>query len=183
MTDETMENDASGTGGNDSLSRLKRTACGLCRKRKLKCDGIRPMCATCSRLGHECVYEEARKKSGPKRGYVKALEARLAQVETQLKGKDDSIMMLDDNGNMADGTPSNLVPDMPQLDYSTQMNFSARPEPGDPKATAPYFGAAPPLVNPGWDLGDASDPFSAPWDMLPTGLEEPLPQVQVIQEL
>ena len=62
---------------NEQASKLKRTACVLCRKRKLKCDGGRPACATCGRLGHECKYDEVRKKSGPKRGYVKALEARL----------------------------------------------------------------------------------------------------------
>ncbi|KAF3080708.1 hypothetical protein TWF102_001602 [Orbilia oligospora] len=68
--------------------RQKRIACVVCRKRKLKCDGARPACGTCSRLGHNCSYDEVRRKSGPKRGYVKALEARLAQVETLLKTQD-----------------------------------------------------------------------------------------------
>lgn len=58
-------------------SKLKRIACVVCRKRKLKCDGCKPSCATCSRLGHLCAYDEVRRKSGPKRGYVKELEARL----------------------------------------------------------------------------------------------------------
>jgi hypothetical protein len=62
----------------------KRVACVLCRKRKLRCDGAKPSCATCTRLSHNCAYDEVRKKSGPKRGYVKELEARLAQVETLL---------------------------------------------------------------------------------------------------
>ena len=31
----------------------------------------------CKRLSHDCAYDEVRKKSGPKRGYVKLLEARL----------------------------------------------------------------------------------------------------------
>ncbi|OJI86776.1 hypothetical protein ASPTUDRAFT_493193 [Aspergillus tubingensis CBS 134.48] len=57
--------------------RPKRIACVLCRRRKLRCDGKRPSCGTCSRLGHECIFDEVRKKSGPKRGYVKQLEARL----------------------------------------------------------------------------------------------------------
>lgn len=57
--------------------KAKRIACVLCRKRKLKCDGQRPSCGTCKRLAHDCAYDEVRKKSGPKRGYVKALEARL----------------------------------------------------------------------------------------------------------
>ena len=68
-------------------SKLKRTACVLCRKRKLKCDGARPACATCGRLGHDCKYDEVRKKSGPKRGYVKALEARLGMSDDFREGK------------------------------------------------------------------------------------------------
>lgn len=69
------ENAATGDGG--YVPRPKRIACVVCRRRKLRCDGKRPSCGTCSRLGHECAYDEVRKKSGPKRGYVKQLEARL----------------------------------------------------------------------------------------------------------
>lgn len=61
----------------DAASKQKRIACVLCRKRKLRCDGTRPTCGTCKRLSHQCTYDEVRKKSGPKRGYVKLLEARL----------------------------------------------------------------------------------------------------------
>lgn len=69
--------------GANIVPRPKRIACVVCRRRKLRCDGKRPSCGTCSRLGHECAYDEVRKKSGPKRGYVKQLEARLG---TQLAG-------------------------------------------------------------------------------------------------
>jgi len=61
----------------DAANKPKRIACVLCRKRKLRCDGTRPTCGTCKRLSHDCAYDEKRKKSGPKRGYVKLLEARL----------------------------------------------------------------------------------------------------------
>jgi len=67
-------------GENDGNSKAKRIACVLCRKRKLRCDGVRPTCGTCKRLTHECSYDEVRKKSGPKRGYVKQLEARLRKT-------------------------------------------------------------------------------------------------------
>jgi hypothetical protein len=65
---------------NDGTAKTKRIACVLCRKRKLKCDGSRPSCATCKRLSHDCAYDEMRKKSGPKRGYVKLLEQRLRML-------------------------------------------------------------------------------------------------------
>lgn len=67
---------------NSSVPKPKRLACMICRKRKLKCDGVRPSCSTCSRLGHSCAYDEQRRKSGPKRGYVKALEERLSECES-----------------------------------------------------------------------------------------------------
>ena len=66
---------------NASVPKPKRLACMICRRRKLKCDGVRPSCSTCSRLGHTCAYDEVRRKSGPKRGYVKALEERLSEEQ------------------------------------------------------------------------------------------------------
>ena len=74
-----FERTSSAEGGLDAdgIPKVKRIACVLCRKRKLRCDGQRPSCGTCARLAHECGYDEIRRKSGPKRGYVKALEARL----------------------------------------------------------------------------------------------------------
>ena len=70
------QNGTDATGEETGTKRPKRIACMICRKRKLKCDGNKP-CATCARLGHNCAYDEVRRKSGPKRGYVKDLEARL----------------------------------------------------------------------------------------------------------
>jgi hypothetical protein len=59
------------------VTRPKRNACMVCRKRKLRCDGGQPSCGTCTRLNHDCNYIESRRRSGPKRGYVKTLETRL----------------------------------------------------------------------------------------------------------
>ena len=69
---------------NAGIPRQKRLACLICRRRKLKCDGRRPSCSTCTRLGHQCAYDEVRKKSGPKRGYVKALEERLSTYRNSI---------------------------------------------------------------------------------------------------
>ncbi len=76
-TSPTEQNCTDATGEGTGTAKLKRIACVICRKRKLKCDGNKPKCATCARLGHNCAYDEVRRKSGPKRGYVKDLEARL----------------------------------------------------------------------------------------------------------
>ena len=71
------QNGTDAVGEDAGMAKSKRIACVICRKRKLKCDGNKPKCATCARLGHNCAYDEVRRKSGPKRGYVKDLEARL----------------------------------------------------------------------------------------------------------
>ncbi|KAK9471552.1 uncharacterized protein V1510DRAFT_419595 [Dipodascopsis tothii] len=76
--------DGAAAGPNEQPPISKRIACVICRRRKLKCDGQRPSCSTCARLDHECVYETSRKKSGPKRGYIRELEDRVAFLETQL---------------------------------------------------------------------------------------------------
>jgi hypothetical protein len=76
-------NNGNGQDGQNDSSKQKRIACVLCRKRKLKCDGTRPTCGTCKRLSHDCAYDEVRKKSGPKRGYVKLLEQRLRESAPQ----------------------------------------------------------------------------------------------------
>jgi len=82
----------------------KTISCVSCRKRKLKCDRVKPKCGTCTRLRHDCEYPERRRNPGSKRRNMKELEARLgtylpfwhspleytqlisseAQVETQL---------------------------------------------------------------------------------------------------
>lgn len=80
--DSSPEPQANGPNQNTGwVPRPKRIACVICRKRKLRCDGNKPSCGTCSRLGHDCAYDEVRKKSGPKRGYVKQLEARLGMPD------------------------------------------------------------------------------------------------------
>jgi hypothetical protein len=75
--EEDCQDDGVATDRKTTSSTTKRNACTLCRRRKLRCDGASPACATCARLKHECIYVESRRKSGPRRGYVKGLETRL----------------------------------------------------------------------------------------------------------
>jgi hypothetical protein len=61
----------------DGKAQEKTISCVSCRKRKLKCDRIKPKCGTCTRLRHECEYPERRRTLGSKRRNMKELEARL----------------------------------------------------------------------------------------------------------
>ncbi|KAJ0420143.1 fungal-specific transcription factor domain-containing protein [Aspergillus carlsbadensis] len=176
-TSQHLPHTAAGHGNGDSsyVPRPKRIACAVCRRRKLRCDGRKPSCGTCSRLGHECTYDEARKKSGPKRGYVKQLEARLAQVETLLKTQEPS----------APSAPQNQAPSFPAslpnetIDMGdmhamgTNMHKSTSPI-ENPQATGPSSTFTPEGI-------DATNNFG--WDMISLGLEEPLPAREVMDEL
>ncbi|ATY63626.1 binuclear zinc transcription factor [Cordyceps militaris] len=158
---------------NSAVPKPKRLACMICRKRKLKCDGLRPSCSTCSRLGHSCAYDEQRRKSGPKRGYVKALEERLKQVETLLKTQEPS-----------QPSHSSNVPKMPAAAPQPPMTV-------DPENDRWNYSADSPRAVPGDDFNFNSninmpvnpDGSSFSWEMIGLGLEEPLPAQEAIDEL
>ncbi|KAK3394551.1 fungal-specific transcription factor domain-containing protein [Podospora didyma] len=185
------------SGGNPSIPKPKRLACMICRKRKLKCDGNKPSCSTCSRLGHTCAYDEVRRKSGPKRGYVKALEERLKQVETLLKTQD--VPATSPEGTRA--LPINV-------------DRSPKPQPNQRAAATANFNVADPSINiassrdmdrwhfnaespgappnvpiedfnfnssMGMGMGSVDNNFT--WEMIGLGLEEPLPPQETIDEL
>jgi len=42
----------------------KHIACSRCRDRKVKCDGQKPGCRRCQRLGHPCQYIQGKKSHG-----------------------------------------------------------------------------------------------------------------------
>jgi len=188
---QTGSNDANGQDAqNDVTSKAKRIACVLCRKRKLKCDGSRPTCGTCSRLSHECAYDEVRKKSGPKRGYVKLLEQRLRelkiatwydyanfarteQVEHLLKTQDNPKATKDASrpDNASAYVANTLQQALPnQGDYLSTQDRIQGPQTSGANASQTGVGA---------DIGD--DNFS--WEMIGLGLEEPLPPQDVMDEL
>ncbi|RKP14218.1 hypothetical protein BJ684DRAFT_3294, partial [Piptocephalis cylindrospora] len=52
-------------------------ACESCRRRKVRCDSVRPSCTGCLDHGLACVYPTESKKRGPRQGYLGRLEARL----------------------------------------------------------------------------------------------------------
>ncbi|KAI9700201.1 MAG: hypothetical protein M1820_006869 [Bogoriella megaspora] len=175
-----------GENNTDKNNKLKRIACVVCRKRKLRCDGEKPSCGTCKRLAHDCAYDEVRRKSGPKRGYVKALEARLAQVETLLKNQEPDGTNKDAPANFMAGStlhPPNLssVPEGGNILFgdANRNNMEAIGRlPGtsgipNPDAFAGTLG----------DMSIDQQDDSFPWEMIGLGLEEPLPPPDMVNEL
>jgi len=169
-------NGHSAGGSNDAVPRPKRIACILCRKRKLRCDGNKPSCGTCSRLNHHCEYSEERKKSGPKRGYVKLLEARLKQVENLLESRDTNPEETPQAPKASTTLDENTHPSMASIDIpnlglvDTSMSGMMDTSFTDPMAGIQDFASM-----------NVSDDFS--WEMIGLGLEEALPSREVIDEL
>ncbi|KAF8324270.1 uncharacterized protein EI90DRAFT_2347768 [Cantharellus anzutake] len=54
-------------------------ACLVCRHRKTKCDGVRPMCGRCLRLGKPCEYAE-----GTPRARVRKLQETIDSLESEI---------------------------------------------------------------------------------------------------
>ncbi|KAK5987633.1 Citrinin biosynthesis transcriptional activator ctnR-like protein [Cladobotryum mycophilum] len=172
---------------NNSVPKPKRLACMICRKRKLKCDGVRPSCSTCSRLGHSCAYDEQRRKSGPKRGYVKALEERLKQVETLLKTQEPTApkppakpMGMPMPGNHSHQT--NGAANISVSNSAMAMNGEER-WPFN-SGESPQQGAMDDFnFNANINMPMNSVPTNFTWEMIGLGLEEPLPPQETIDEL
>ncbi|OTA54308.1 hypothetical protein K449DRAFT_389319 [Hypoxylon sp. EC38] len=184
---------ASQSQNNGNVPRPKRLACMICRKRKLRCDGIKPSCSTCTRLGHACAYDEVRRKSGPKRGYVKALEERLKQVETLLNKTQEPSST---NGPDTAKTPNVTFEQSRTQQTPPTSNFTV-PNPSiaissDRDMDRWRFNGESPQAGGGMDdfnfngnmsmnIGGMDNSFT--WEMIGLGLEEPLPPQETIDEL
>ncbi len=170
-----------GEAGNGQVPKPKRIACVLCRKRKLKCDGSKPACGTCTRLQHECSYDEVRRKSGPKRGYVKALEARLAQVETLLKGQDEPTATTTNGNGKSVGVAHFGDIGLGESNVNVMAHGERTVNQLDAVPQAQYAHTA--IGNAGSSGGGITGEEQFPWEMIGLGLDEPLPTQDVVNEL
>ncbi|KAL2832890.1 fungal-specific transcription factor domain-containing protein [Aspergillus cavernicola] len=67
-----------------------RTACTRCKTRKQKCDNEYPVCSNCLRAGAECDKASVRQENGSQSEYTRALEDRIAHLESQLESRTTS---------------------------------------------------------------------------------------------
>ncbi|KAI1115407.1 fungal-specific transcription factor [Nemania sp. NC0429] len=176
---------------NNDVPKPKRLACMICRKRKLRCDGLKPSCSTCTRLGHSCAYDEVRKKSGPKRGYVKALEERLKQVEELLKTQEPSSSTSPETTKTPKAAFEQTRNQQAAAPASFNVTNASIPIAGDRDLDRWRFNGESPQGN-GLDefnftrnmplsMGNMDPSFT--WEMIGLGLEEPLPPQETIDEL
>ncbi|ORX54558.1 hypothetical protein DM01DRAFT_238989, partial [Hesseltinella vesiculosa] len=57
-------------------------ACSLCRKKKVKCDGVQPTCHRCNTMGLACQYSDPPKKRGPPKTQVEFISNRAHRIES-----------------------------------------------------------------------------------------------------
>ncbi|KAI9644866.1 hypothetical protein NHQ30_006893 [Ciborinia camelliae] len=184
-----------GNEGDSTIPKPKRIACIICRKRKLKCDGSKPSCSTCTRLGHSCAYDPVRRKSGPKRGYVKALEERLSkslgirvleseteQVETMLKSLAPITTSPSQGTSNVSGIGLRTVqaPDFNVPSPSIGVDGERWRYNSDAQPTLNNM-PFPSIPNIGIGMGLDENLFT--WEMIGLGVEEPLPLQGVVDEL
>ncbi|CAI7630663.1 unnamed protein product [Penicillium glandicola] len=88
-------------------------ACDDCRARKVRCDGIQPVCGPCSKRidrGLQCVYTGEFAKRRARQSYIHRLETRIQQLESpQISDKDHGSERMP--ANLLSPTPGNIQPE------------------------------------------------------------------------
>ncbi|KAI2882760.1 transcriptional regulator family: Fungal Specific TF [Aspergillus niger] len=115
-----------------------RQACEPCRRRKTKCPGERPVCSTCQRLNHQCVYslrDRANVTSGRvTKAYARATQDRLRILESQVNDLYGALCSRSSkNGEPSPGTPESNNTSLREQDCQAPLRGS----PSDISAFSP----------------------------------------------
>ncbi|WZH39126.1 Zn2-C6 fungal-type domain-containing protein [Fusarium acuminatum] len=84
-------------------------ACSACRIRKSRCNGVRPRCDTCEKLGFECLYEQQETSANllvPKDLFA-ALEAKVNLLEANVNKQDGRLTLVEDSISKSGGIRQN----------------------------------------------------------------------------
>ena len=86
----TPQLDSDGTGAASSHVKRQRVslACDVCRKKKIKCNGNKPICENCAASNRECKYtppeRKERVRKRPRKTTLSAMDSRLRNIEFAL---------------------------------------------------------------------------------------------------
>ena len=86
----TPQLDSDGTGAASSHVKRQRVslACDVCRKKKIKCNGNKPICENCAASNRECKYtppeRKERVRKRPRKTTLSAMDLRLRNIEFTL---------------------------------------------------------------------------------------------------
>ncbi|KAJ2352004.1 hypothetical protein GGF43_003867 [Coemansia sp. RSA 2618] len=82
--DRDNDNDDNDEEDSNKQQRLMR-ACDNCRRKKVKCNGIKPTCSHCMRMKLVCNYSPLVRKKRTRRSVIDKLQDRLASMEQMLQ--------------------------------------------------------------------------------------------------
>ncbi|KAI8377292.1 fungal-specific transcription factor domain-containing protein [Blakeslea trispora] len=104
----------SGIEQNDQNKRKRlTTACNICRRKKIKCDGIQPTCGKCAKFNLECTYTTVMKKRGPRQGHMDSIEKRLRKMEEMIRGNNSGASLSPSSQPSQIPLPPPSLPEVP----------------------------------------------------------------------
>ncbi|KAJ3795906.1 Zn(2)-Cys(6) binuclear cluster domain-containing protein [Lentinula aff. detonsa] len=142
MTSERVPSSSKLTNSPYSLQRGK--ACSNCRKRKIKCDGLRPTCTQClksARPGDACEYADSgRTRTQMLEDNISRLEARIRELEEP--NDEDAVRLYAPYNLSSQSSPSLMVP---PSTASSIRSGSALSSPTDPQhsSNSPSISSSP----------------------------------------
>ncbi|KAF5023843.1 hypothetical protein F66182_4101 [Fusarium sp. NRRL 66182] len=120
--------------------------CKSCRKRKIKCNRLRPSCEACQVFQCPCVYDAVPKKRGPKTDVLEALLKRVDGLEAKLreKGEDDVSLASSNLPGAAKGEVSESGSQGTEVGeaLTKRVAVDVRASPGDTASLSPHTPAA-----------------------------------------
>ncbi|KAI1100351.1 fungal-specific transcription factor domain-containing protein [Jackrogersella minutella] len=108
-------------------------ACENCRKKKSRCDRVRPECGSCTATGAVCIFTNKRPQRGPRKGQIQALRARVASLERCLNDQSDYVdlensVFFGPLTPMEGGMDTSSMTDSPQTTRKASINQSSDEE-------------------------------------------------------
>ncbi|KAI1081048.1 fungal-specific transcription factor domain-containing protein [Whalleya microplaca] len=137
--------------------------CKSCRKRKIKCNRLRPSCEACQVFQCPCIYDAVPKKRGPKTDVLEALLKRVDGLEAQLK----------DQKRPGDISPSTEEPPPTAADDTACSTGSTQ------TTTTSSATSEPKPKRPALDTARAIDASADIAVYSPTVTSEPSPDIQI----
>ncbi|KAJ4229180.1 hypothetical protein NW759_003902 [Fusarium solani] len=139
-------------------------ACDACRRKKLRCDGQRPICTRCQRLGNSCRYADVDK---PNRGSTQRSLAALRETRVEEAGPSDACTT--DVQTVPVGTAEQAVVERDNGPRSQQSS----PSPASQSPGAASAHGSPSGTSTGIVVGDSKDMrFFGPSAWVPPGFSD-----------
>lgn len=94
--------------GSSTQARIAQ-ACERCRRKLIRCDGIRPTCSQCANVGFDCKISDKFSRRAFPRGYTESLEQRVISLESETRELNDLLDEKDEKICKLVGTATSVL--------------------------------------------------------------------------